>query len=230
MSYLKLPRGRLLLACCVIASLILVAFPRMDIRISNLFFDGRFSLQDHWLPRLLHAGVGWFLIASLATVTAIYGFNRLRHRNVLGVQDRTVAYLFLVLLLGAGLVVNFAFKDHFGRARPRDVDIFGGTRHFTPAFVPTDQCDRNCSFSSGDAAGAFFALALARALSRRRTVFAAAVGFGALVAASRIVSGAHFFSDNVVSFLVMLLATDVLYHYLLAEGPERSAVPAVQIH
>ena len=83
-------------------------------------------------------------------------------------------------------------------------------------FVITPGCNRNCSFSSGDGAGAFFAMALTFALSRRRAVAAAAIGFGALVSFSRVAVGAHFFSDVLVSFFVMLIVADVLHHYMLS--------------
>jgi membrane-associated phospholipid phosphatase len=38
---------------------------------------------------------------------------------------------------------------------------------------------------------------------------------------SRIASGAHFFSDTVVSFFVMLIVTDVLYYYMIVPEAER---------
>ncbi len=41
--------------------------------------------------------------------------------NLFCVDGKRVVYLFLVLIIGAGLIVNVVFKDHFGRARPRDV-------------------------------------------------------------------------------------------------------------
>ena len=104
-----------------------------------------------------------------------------------------------------------------GRARPRDVAEFGGTRQFTPPFVLTNQCRTNCSFSSGDAAGAFFSIALVTALSRRRRYMAAAVGFGVVVSFARVSAGAHFFSDTVTSFFVMLIMSDVLYYYLVLD-------------
>ena len=36
-----------------------------------------------------------------------------------------------------------------------------------------------------------------------------------------IVAGAHFLSDTVVSFFVMLIVTDVLYHYLVFRESDR---------
>ncbi len=202
------------------SSLLLVAFAGVDIHVSRLFFDDGFYMADQGWTRLLHESVGWFLVVSMASVVGILIFNRFSKRNLYGVDGRKVLYLFVVLILGAGLIVNVILKDNFGRARPRDIEEFGGSKHFTPAFVVTPGCDRNCSFSSGDGAGAFFSLALALALNRRRAITAAAVGFGALVSFSRIASGAHFFSDTVVSFFVMLVVTDVLHYYMFSPGLE----------
>lgn len=217
MSYLKLPRARLLLLCFVTSSLLLVAgFPDLDLRVSRLFYDGTgFHLANQWWARLLHNCVGYSIGLSLASVVGLYACNRFSRRNVCGVDGKKVIYLFVVLILGAGLIVNVLFKNNFGRARPRNVEEFGGLQQFTPAFVVGDECVTNCSFSSGDGAGAFFSLALALALSRKRALLLAAFGFGALVSFSRIASGAHFLSDTIVSFFVMLIITDILYFYML---------------
>ncbi len=159
-------------------------------------------------------------------VAAVYIFNRLSRRQLWKVDGKKVCYLSLVLILGAGLIVNVLLKDNFGRARPRDIAEFGGEQVFTPAFVVSRECDTNCSFSSGDGAAAFFSLALALALSRKRAWFAAAIGLGIAISLSRIAVGAHFFSDTVVSFFVMLITADVLYHYMfqVSSARERSLV------
>ena len=226
MSYLKLWRARIILACFLISACVLSGFPSIDIGISRLFFDQGFPLKEHWVLQLMHEGMAYFLCVSLGSVVAIYAFNRLWKRNLCSVDGKKVGYLFLVLILGAGLVVNVVFKDGFGRARPRDIQEFGGAKQFTPAFVVTAECRKNCSFSSGEGAGGFFALALAAALSRRRAALVAAVGFGVLVSWSRVATGAHFFSDTVVSFFVMLIFTDVLYYYLLVPKAQRQTIPA----
>ena len=46
-------------------------------------------------------------------------------------------------------------------------------------------------------------------------MFLAGLALGILVSLSRISSGAHFFSDTVVSFFVMLIVADVLFFYLI---------------
>lgn len=228
MRYLRTFRARLVLLCFLASSLLLVAFPEFDLIVSAQFFDNGFTLARQSWTRLLHEAVGVSIAVSMLAVVGIYAFNRLCRQNVCGIDGRKILYLFLVLILGAGLLVNATLKDNFGRVRPRDVQEFGGSRHFTPAFVVTNGCVRNCSFSSGDAAGAFFFLAFTLAVSRRRAIAMAAVAFGVAVSFSRIAIGAHFLSDTVVSFFIMLLVSDVLYFYMFvpADGPVGHAAAA----
>jgi lipid A 4'-phosphatase len=224
-SYLKQKRGQLILACFLMTSLLLSQFPGIDLQISRVFFHNGFALKREWWGAWLHESVTYFLWLSMLSVAAIYGLNRALRRNLCGVDGKKVCYLFLVLILGAGLIVNVVLKDTFGRARPRDVEEFGGAKHFTPAFVLSRECATNCSFSSGDGAGAFFSLALAMALRRKRAMFVAGVGLGSLVSFSRVASGAHFFSDTVVSFFVMLIVADVLHHYMFLPERELEEAP-----
>ena len=224
MHYLKLRRSRTILGLFATTALLFIVFPGIDIFISRLFFDQGFYLGREWWTALMHESMGYFLVLSLASVIALYAWNKLAKRNLCRIDGRRVVYLFLVLFLGAGLIVNVVLKDNFGRARPRDVVEFGGYKQYTAPFVVGGQCGKNCSFSSGEAAGGFFALALALALSRRRAALVVAAGFGAFVSFCRIASGAHFLSDTVVSFFVMLIVADVLYHYLVLAQFEREAL------
>jgi lipid A 4'-phosphatase len=221
MLYLRLARSQALFACFAAASLLFAAFPRLDIYVSRMFFDRGFYLQQRWWTTLAHESMGSFLCISMTAVAGLYLWNKLLKRNLCGVDGRRVVYLFLVLILGAGLIVNVLLKDNFGRARPRDIAEFGGSQVYTPPFVASNACHKNCSFSSGEAAGGFFAVALAWALGRRRALVVAGIALGAFVSFCRVASGAHFFSDTVVSFFVMLLVADVLYYYLLSAESER---------
>jgi len=226
MHYLKFRRSRIILAAFACFSILAVTFPAIDISISRLFFHAGFPRDQGW-QLFMHDALNWFLCVSIGGVAAIYSWNVLRKRNVLGIDGRRVAYLFLVLIVGGGLIVNVMLKDNFGRVRPRDIVEFGGTKQFTPAFVVSRECNTNCSFSSGDAAGGFFSIALALALTRRRAVFAGAIAIGAVVSLGRISSGAHFFSDTVVSFFVMLLVADALYYYVVLSNADRDKARAL---
>lgn len=223
MQYLKMGRSQVILASFALFSLLAAAFPSVDIAISRFFFHAGFP-RDQWWQSLLHVSLNWFLGLSLGLVVALYAVNRLFKKEICNVDGRRVLYLFLVLIVGAGLIVNVTFKDNFGRARPRDVAEFGGAKIFTPAFVVSHECRTNCSFSSGDAAGGFFSIALVFALAprRRRRFLLAALAVGGVESLARISSGAHFFSDTVVSFFVMLIVADVLYFYVVLSRAERT--------
>jgi lipid A 4'-phosphatase len=216
---LKLRRGQLLLAGFVLASLIFVAAPGIDLLFSGLFYENGFVLRKSRLQDIVQQGLSISLTSCMLLFTGIYLFNRQRHRRVWDIDGRKLLYLFAVLILGAGLIVNALLKDHLGRARPRDIAEFGGSRQFTPAYVLSQECARNCSFPTGDGAAAFFSLAVASVLRRRRALFVAGVSLGVAVSLSRIAAGAHFLSDAVVSFFVMWLIADVLYHYMLEPRP-----------
>jgi lipid A 4'-phosphatase len=222
MDYLRRTRSRVLLISFLLFASLASAYPALDLQISRLFFDGQAFLQNRWWQNLLKDGLGYFIGLSFMAVVVLYVRNLLLRREKCRINGRCVAYLLLVGIVGAGLIVNVAFKNNVGRARPRDVVEFGGDKIFTPAFVLSNQCRTNCSFSSGDSAGAFISIALAMALTHRRRYLVAALAFGAIVSFSRVSSGAHFFSDTVVSFFVMLICADVFRYYLLwrpsAEG------------
>jgi lipid A 4'-phosphatase len=112
--------------------------------------------------------------------------------------------------------VNTILKDYCGRARPFQVSEFGGRRHFTPAFVITDQCKTNCSFVSGDASLGYFGLAFFFVTRRRRVVIAsAAVLAGTLIGLVRMAQGAHFLSDVIFAAVFTFLAGWLLYFLIL---------------
>lgn len=225
MGYVGQARGRFIIVCFVVTSLVLVAFPEIDLFVSGLFFDGSFPFNGTHLQDLIRDGTTAFLIVTVLAFIGAYVFNKLFRRRMGDINGRKLGFVALVLMLGAGLIVNLGFKDHFGRARPRDVAEFGGAKKFTPAFVLSNQCRKNCSFSSGEAAAGFFSLAIVYALGRRRRALAVAVAFGAVVSLARVAAGAHFLSDAVVSFFIMWLLTDFLHWYMRLAPREPASAP-----
>jgi len=120
--------------------------------VSSLFYDHGFYLKDLWAAKIVYKAAQ-IVIALTALLLVALLVAALLGKEV--VKKRILIYLLAVLIVGPGLIVNVVFKDHFGRARPAQIVEFGGTKQFTPALVPTDQCHKNCSFSSGHAAAAF---------------------------------------------------------------------------
>jgi lipid A 4'-phosphatase len=204
-------------------ALLFVLAPGVDLWFSGLFFregDGFYLRDAVWV------GVLYDMVHPLAAVLVLglvllLIYNLWRRRAMGPFDVRAVLFMLAVLAVGPGLVVNVVFKDHWGRARPRDVVEFGGTREYTPAFVISDQCERNCSFVSGHASLPFAFAGLGYLLRRRRwAVFAGAATFGGVVGLGRILQGAHFLSDVVFSGVFVFLVAYLLAHLAFRLRPE----------
>lgn len=212
----------------------LVLLPGIDLATSALFYragDGFFL--GNWAPfRLVHNHLSIVVTAYVVVVSAALLASLALRRKVLGLGPRAASFLLLSLALGPGLTVNTVFKDHWGRARPAQIVAFGGDKKFTPAFVPSDQCRRNCSFPAGDPAMGFYlvsaALLLGSATARRNGVIAA-VATGAALGVMRLAQGGHFLSDVVSSgFLVTGIAWGL--HRLTMTGDHLERLAAALRH
>jgi len=191
--------------------------PGLDLWVSSLFYD---SARGFYLNGAFWVQFFYRLVPPLAAVIVLallvlLAYNLARKRAPGPFNTRVVLFLLAALAVGPGLVVHTVFKDQWGRARPRDIVQFGGDKTFTPAFVISDQCDRNCSFVAGHPSLPFYLMAFALiARRRRRALFAGAIAFGALVGLGRIVQGAHFLSDVVFSGIFVFLVVYLLFHFI----------------
>ncbi|MEO1562350.1 MAG: phosphatase PAP2 family protein [Pseudomonadota bacterium] len=134
-------------------------------------------------------------------------------------------FVTLLYILGPGLLVNSVFKEFWGRARPRDVVEFSGNLDFTPVFQISDQCDFNCSFTSGEGAGAtamaISVWVLTNGLSDQ--TLKQRLRYGALILALigialRVVFGAHFTSDTLFSIFFVVTIALILAHFFKPSG------------
>lgn len=182
--------------------------PEIDLAVSGFFYNGtNFPWSSGGLAEFFHNLVkptALVLAGLLLLMTLLQLFRR-------GSWRRWV-FVWLALVLGPGLVTNVIFKDHWGRARPMQVEAFGGLAQFTPALEPANQCAKNCSFVSGDASFGFFFHSFAYiAPRRRRQLFWAGMGMGVLCGLMRIGMGAHFLSDVLFGGVFTLLVSAGLY-------------------
>jgi lipid A 4'-phosphatase len=192
-------------------TLLIILYPTIDLEVSRTIQDwlGNEFLSVDGLLAAVYFGLRPLVYAVAAAVALVGLFNLLVGRRFLGLTRRAAAFILLTFALGPGLAVDWGLKDHWGRARPRDIVEFGGERRFTPALEPSDQCERNCAFVSGHAALAFSFVAFALLAARRWRAPAVAITIvlGGLVGLMRIAQGAHFLSDVVYAgFLVLGIA------------------------
>jgi lipid A 4'-phosphatase len=204
-----------LVAAVALAGLF-VAAPEIDLWTSGLFYDAAAGfMSGTWWVRGLHELVPRITIAVAAGIFTLLAYNLVKKKYIGPFNTRVLIYLLVSLAVGPGLVVNAVFKDQWGRARPRDVVEFSGDKQFTPAFVISDQCQRNCSFVAGDPSVVFFFVSFAFLARRRRwLVYAGSIAGGSLVGTARIAGGAHFLSDVVFSGVFVFVVAYVLWHYV----------------
>ena len=192
----------------LVAALVFSAFPGIDLAVSELFHlgNGKFLFARDSAGDAVRDLLR--LIFALACIAAVVGFVMIAFfsRKLMGMGLAAWAFVALCVLVGPGLVANLGFKDHWGRARPVHVTQFGGDKQFTPPMLRAAQCERNCSFISGEASNIFilgFAVALLAEAGRRRKLFLAAIAAGGFAGLIRIGAGAHFLSDVVFAGVFM---------------------------
>jgi lipid A 4'-phosphatase len=198
------------------ATALFLLLPQLDLWVSGLFYSTQhgFWLRN-WPPlALVYHAVPWVTGGIVLILAGAGGWLFLMQRPLWRLDRKALLFIVLSTALGPGLVANTVLKDHWGRARPTQIEAFGGTRRFSPAPLPAAQCRQNCSFVSGHAALGFGVVAFAflspPGRTRRRAV-AATLGFGALVGFVRIAQGGHFLSDVVWAGLIVFGLTAILY-------------------
>ncbi len=184
--------------------------PQVDIAWSENFYSSagfahsQSSLLEGIRKAIWAAAIAGGLLCIFGTPIAFW------RKSFLGITCRTWNVCVAVYLLGPGIAANLLLKTHWGRARPADIVEFGGTASFTPALLPAAQCDRNCSFVSGEAAGAA-ALAVqmwlfSSKVSGTSTRFVCRVLAVLIVVTGsslRVATGRHFLSDVVFAVLIV---------------------------
>jgi lipid A 4'-phosphatase len=198
------------LAIGLVAGLICAVDPQLDLDLAGMAYNPARDLfavnAQPWVQYTREAARGIITLLVLPAFIAILGKLILPRRRML-IGGRAALFLIATLALGPGLFTNLILKDHWHRARPIDVQQFGGPYHFTPWWDPRGDCPNNCSFIAGEPSGAFWTLAPAVLAppELRAVAYGAAIAFGAGIGALRIGAGAHFFSDVVFAGVFMYL-------------------------
>jgi lipid A 4'-phosphatase len=202
-------------------AVLLIAVPEIDLTVSGFAKElcpaSARSLAGAWCPTsALNAARSAFMALFLLVVGATLAVSvgvLIAKRKLFGTAQARCWFMIAVLIVGPGVVANLILKDNLGRARPRDVIELGGTKVFSPPLVPSQECQRNCSFVCGEAASMFapfFALVLLFP-RYRRSLFVAALTTGLLAGAVRMMQGAHFLSDVLFAGIFMALTVSLLH-------------------
>ncbi len=202
-----------LLAATLLVSVVFTAFPQLDIAVSALFYKDGFWMHKLPLMQTLRNGLIGGMYGFSLVVLGGFLWRLVRHKNL-----RAWGYALTVILVAPLGLVNGVLKTYWGRARPVDITIFGGDKNFTPAWLYTDQCDFNCSFTSGEGGAAATTALLIAVLTWPKLQKPARQGLAWLLSALllltaglRVLVGQHFLSDTLLSILLCTLVAALLY-------------------
>src|SRR5215203_1100414 len=195
-------------------------WPELDLAIAEFFYSetGFVWSANPWLSLMRDgATVAIGLIVAPAVLAVVR--KLVRPRQPLLISGRAIVYLIVTLIVAPLLLANIVLKDHWGRPRPRDVGLFGGTDRFVAWWDPRGVCPENCSFIAGEAAGAFWTMAPASLAPPqwRPLAYAGALAFGTAVGLLRMSFGGHFFTDvifaGVLTFIIIWIVHGLLYRW-----------------
>jgi len=213
------------LVVAAVSGLLFGLYPQLELGIAQHFHayvdENRNAFAWRVSPPLMLArDIGIWVITLLVApaVGAAVIKIVLPHSKML-IAGRSIVFLIATLALGPGLLVNVVLKDHWGRPRPIDVTQFGGAQHYVTWWDPRGDCPGNCSFVSGDVAGAIWTMAPAALTPPpwRALAYGAALVFTAGMATIRVMAGGHFVSDvifaGVFTFLIVWVMYALIYRW-----------------
>ncbi len=204
----------------LIFTLAFVFFPEIDIYFSNLFFFENVFISEKFIfiKELRNFLKDLMVIVPICALFYLI-LNYLNNKQEIRIKKKRlrlkIACIGLIIgpVIGSGIIANFIFKDNWGRARPIQIEEFGGNKIFTPAFIKTDQCEKNCSWISGETSAAFSFLT--GVLILKNPIFLLInLLIGILVFFCRISMGGHFMSDNIFAIIFMIYLA-ISYRHLV---------------
>ncbi len=184
----------------------LTAGSALDIFVSGFFYKGadQFFLQSYdalsfvfrefLLPLLALYIFIMPIISIFVPINQIYFGHRFRLKEIV--------FIWVSGAITLILVVNIFLKNMWGRARPNEIQQFGGNDLFTPWFSFGDSCFSNCSFVSGDASVGFASIVF-YFITKNNFFIYMSIFFGLSLGFIRIIAGGHFLSDIIFAQIVV---------------------------
>jgi lipid A 4'-phosphatase len=213
-------RLRILGILTIVGAILFIVFPGIDLGVAGFFYEPprNFFLGASWIGRFFDGDVHYAMEYFLILLVFLFLYGLYRGRPVWRLTPKRFLFVALSIALGAGLLTNVIFKDSWGRARPSQIIEFGGNKQFSPPFMRSSQCDKNCSFVSGDAslAASFMAFAVIADRNRRKWWMGLG-GFTALVGLMRMARGSHFLSDVTFAVIFTLMVVFTLERLIIED-------------
>lgn len=197
---------------------LLIAGTGADLALARLFYHPEvgwaWAEREPWRFLYHYGRYPCYVSATLAAMACAAGFFSAGLRP----YRKGALLITLLTLLGPGLMISAGFKQHWGRPRPEQMQIFGGEQQYRQVWERGEP-GTGASFPSlhaatGFAMGApFFVFRRSRPRLARRWLLLGA-GYGLLMGVGRMAQGGHFASDVLWSGGIIYLLGLAL-HYLL---------------
>ncbi len=218
----------------ILALVFFALFPYADLHVSSFFYDkgqSVFTYRNSLLSVIIFYSVRILTISifmiCLFIITYDSGYFKAIYsrilpklngkiRNFLKFDNKQATFLILIILITPGILVHWVMKPMWDRARPVNVQEFGGKLKYTDFYhVRAEQQGR--SFPSGHASMAFSLLAFIYIVrkERRKKVLAATLTYAIIASLCRIWQGGHFLTDVVFSALITLWTIYLLKRFYL---------------
>lgn len=206
---------------------VLIRWTDLDLQVASLFYDRSsnswpYEVAQPWMSIYRLGTIPSLLVGLAGLVAALFGksvFPKLGWQDSFA-RRRAGWFLFLLLLLGPGLIINWGFKELWGRPRPLQCVELGGERSFVPVGNWGGTRTSNSSFPSGHAAVAFYLMAPGFIVGRHRprlkwTWFLVGILCGLGMGLTRLAQGGHFVSDILWAGLIVYLTAVTLAQLIL---------------
>ncbi|MCX8515311.1 MAG: phosphatase PAP2 family protein [Burkholderiales bacterium] len=199
----------------VIFGMVLFGFvlltPLLDQYVAKLAYNETtrsFYGETHFWCQAIYRFVP-FITASIISImlmriigVKLFKLNAISRKNAL--------IILLCLALGPGLMVNYIFKNHWGRPRPYQVLRDGQT--YRAVWQPQFNMPNNNSFPSGHASiGFFLGVPFLVALKRKKAIIIGSAA-GMFIGLVRILQGGHYLSDVVLCGVLIYIVSELIIY------------------
>lgn len=218
----KIPLPYVLMIVAV--AVLFAVFPSIDLAVSAMIYHeptGQFPLEHNPAAAMVSFLFNAISVLFVLVVAGLVAWAWWKRKPYFPTAKRVGAYFIVLFALGPVLLVSLGLKEQWGRARPVDVQQFGGAAQFTPYYMPSDQCQSDCSFPSGHTSRGFYFISLYFVAAgiglsgrRQRAILAGTVAYGSFAALTRLLEGNHFLSDVTASAILITYLAWVLYRWI----------------
>jgi lipid A 4'-phosphatase len=215
----------------LLTGVIFAADPSLDLQVASFFKElvTRSEMRPFYRVIVSVREIGPLVIlAAVAPAVVALVIKMFWPRRPTPMSSTAALFLIVSLALGPGLLVNVVLKENWARPRPGMVTEFGGDYVFKPWWDPRGTCDSNCSFVSGETSSAVWLTAPALLVPApwRYAALGAAVLYGVVVAALRMLVGGHFLSDvifaGIFTGLVIWAVHGLLFRWAATRPDDRA--------